>query len=141
MATKTRSAVTFDIEPELLEQLSAEADSNFESNPEAVRRIVAAHFTNKVDAPTEEDPNGKAALQRRRLLADVQEKERKNAEATGELIPQAVAIEEHLRALTPVRQAIQQVASAVDGLSDEQSAQLRKWSEDTLTTLSGGHAQ
>jgi hypothetical protein len=142
MATRTRSAVTFDIEPELLAQLSAEADSNFESNPEAVRRIIVAYFANKVNAPAEvvEDPNGKAALQRRKQLAEVQAIERKNAEATGELIPQAVALEEHLRAMTPVRQAIQQVGGAVDGLTDEQRAQLAKWTEDTLTNLSGGNA-
>lgn len=138
----TRSQITVEVEPDLLALVVKEANGNFESNPEAVRRILAAHFANRADvtpgAVEPEDPNGQAALKRRKQLAEVQAIERKNDEATGELIPQAVALEEHIRAMTPVRQAVQQVTAAVDGLTDEQMAQLSKWTEDTLTNLSGG---
>lgn len=112
---------------------------------EVMREILADYFRRfeppelNFEGPTPAAPLEESDdLRQRRLAAQVEEAERKNREAAGELIRADAVKLAYDKHTAPMRQAIQQVVNSVDGLTEEQRAQLTKWSEDTLTNFSGG---
>jgi Arc/MetJ-type ribon-helix-helix transcriptional regulator len=112
--------------------MRADNPFEYESDSEVVRALILAGLDGPAPVKT-----AAAELKERKLLAEVEQRERENAKASAEVI----AIDEVVAVVTkkcePIRQAIQQVANAVDGLTDDQRGQLDKWREDTLTNLSG----
>lgn len=134
------TAVNVPLSSELASKLVAFAEANFETPTEIARQRLAASFEDgAATEPADDNPNSQAALKQRRLAADVEERERKNAEARGELVRVEAVKLAYEKMITPIRQAIQQVGGAVDGLTEEQAAQLTKWTEDTLTNLSASN--
>ena len=128
------TVAAFRVRPDVFAWLKARAAKDFGSGINDTARTV---IEDAFDAGGDYVPSAAEELKERKLQAEVEQRERENAKASGELI----AIDEVVAVVTkkcePIRQAIQQVINAVDGLTDDQRAQLDKWREDTLTNLSG----
>lgn len=133
MAQKNKNQITLRIDDALLAQLEGEVGRfEFTTISEAARARL--HSPDYV-APAQ---TVAAELRERKLVAEVTARELDNAKATGSVIAKDDVVDVWTKMCEPLRQAIQQVTNAVDGLTDEQRTQLEKWKEDTLTNLSGG---
>ena len=119
------------VRPELFDRLKQMADEEYCKFSEYLREVLTAHAEKDGRLP----PSGASEHRERRFELDNALKEIELAKATCELVPQLVAIEEHMRAVAPVRQAIQQVEYAVSELTERQRDELIKWKEDMLNSF------
>lgn len=133
MTQALKEQITVRLTPELHAALVRESFGDKLS--EVARRRLEQSFADDPE-PLEIKSAGQV-LKEQKLAAEVAERERKNAIAAREVIAIGDVLTVVEAKLSPVRQAIQQAVNAVDGLTDEQRAQLEKWTQDTLTSLSG----
>ena len=139
MATenKTNHLPSVRVTPGLFEQVEALRSSKRLKLSDTVRFIVEQFFAADDWPPVSPaDKTEEAELRDRKLRAEVEDRERKNAVALGELTSRAVFMAEVEKAFAQIRQRIQQIS--IDGMTDEQRDQLDKAKEDCMTDLSAG---
>jgi hypothetical protein len=128
-----KDTISFRVSGPVFAALEKDVD---EFNAKNIAEAARARLESTLDSPAPR--TAKSELSERKLIAEVTAREIENEKKLGALILRTDALLSLQRKCEPIRQAIMQVANAVDGLTDDQRAQLDKWREDTLTNLSGG---
>jgi len=119
-----------------IDRLRADQPFEYGGDSEAARFLIEKGIGNAQADGSFTAKTAAASLKERRLTAAVEAAERENAIGTDEVIYKTDVVEVLEKMCRPIRQAIQQVTNAADGLTVEQRVQLDKWKEDTLTNLS-----